>query len=67
MRFFRLTTRTYPTEQVQSILQPEISTHSARFQFECKILKFPVQGIHEKKKKKKKKKILKKVSELTNL
>ena len=28
------------TEQVQSILQPEILTHFAHFRIECKILKF---------------------------
>ena len=38
--FWMLTTRPYPTKQVQSILKPEISTHFAHFRFECKILKF---------------------------
>ena len=50
----------YPTEQVQSILQPEISSHFAHFRFESKILKFQEQGIHERKNPEN-------VSELTNL
>ena len=39
--FWTWTTRPYPTEQGQSILQPEISTYYAHFRFECKLLKFP--------------------------
>ena len=38
--FWTLATRTYPTEQVLSILQPEIFTHFTNFRFECKTLKF---------------------------
>ena len=30
----------HPTEEVQAILQPEISTYFAHFRFECKSLKF---------------------------
>ena len=35
-----LATRPYSTEQVQSILQLEISTHFESFRFGCKNLKF---------------------------
>ena len=38
--FLTLVTRPYPTEQFQSILQPEMSTHFKLFRLECKILKF---------------------------
>ena len=38
--FWTLTTRIYPTEQIQSILQPDIATHFKHFWTECKILKF---------------------------
>ena len=38
--FGRLTIRRYHTEQVQSMLQPEISTQLAHFRCECKVLKF---------------------------
>ena len=38
--FLEWSTRLYLTEQVQSILQPEISTHFEHFRFECKDLKF---------------------------
>ena len=38
--FLTWTTRLYPREQVQSILQPQISVLFAHFQFECKKLNF---------------------------
>ena len=41
--FWTLATRTYPTEQAQSFLQQDISTHFVHFRFECKILKFQSQ------------------------
>ena len=40
--FLTCTTKLCPTEQVQSILQPQISTHFAHFRFECKQLKSSV-------------------------
>ena len=47
--FWTLTARQNPTEQVQSVLQPEISTHFAHFRFECKILKFQEHRIYAEK------------------
>ena len=39
----------YPTEQVQSIVQPVITTNFEHFRVECKISKFQKHGIHGKK------------------
>ena len=47
--FWTLATRPYPTEQVQSIVQPEICIHFADFRFEGKIWIFQQHGILEKK------------------
>ena len=42
IRLFRTwSTRLYTTEQVRSILQPEISTHFAHFRFEIWITRYP--------------------------